>query len=160
MQQFVQNDFITNWTLTVWCMSLDIHRFVFLLWNIILLSVCELSLLYCGCLVRNMNCLPFASTWAHPLPLGKYKMYVLLIFLVFCVAFCFLRPVSCGPNVVSASLLSILDCPSVFSIVYLCLGAVTTKYILNICALKNIYWSTLIKIISSQHHLHSNILVV
>jgi hypothetical protein len=92
-----------------------------------------------------------------PSDLGDVRVAHLFSFL--CCVF-FLRPVSSGPNVISASLLSILDFPSVFSIVYLCLGAVITMYILNICALKNIYWSTLIKIISSQHHLHSNILEV
>jgi len=91
-------------------------------------------------LIRNRNCLPFASTCVH---LGCLVESVLLIVLGFCVvAFCFcffvvclflflffvfvyflfifcLRLVSCAPGGASVSGLSIPDCPFVFSDVYL-----------------------------------------
>ena len=59
---------------------------------------------------QQLPTLRFASTWVHPrILVGS----VLLIFLVFCVVFlCFvcLCLVSCMPNVVSFSGVSILDC--------------------------------------------------
>ena len=60
-----------------------------------------------GCLIRGRDCLPFASTSVHLLPLffGGEGGSVLFIFLVFCVAS-------------GVSGLSIPDCPSVFSNVY------------------------------------------
>ena len=60
---------------------------------------------------QQLPTLRFASTWVHP------RILVLFIFSVFCVVLrfcvlCFvcLCPVSCMPNVVSVSGVSILDC--------------------------------------------------
>jgi hypothetical protein len=38
-----------------------------------------------ACLIRSMNCLPFASIWVHPVLLGFFYEPVLVILLVFCV---------------------------------------------------------------------------
>jgi hypothetical protein len=53
-----------------------------------------------------------ASNWAHP-SLFVVVGSMLLVFLIFCVVFCFpcFRPLFCLPNVASVSRLSILDCP-------------------------------------------------
>ena len=71
--------------------------------------------------IRGKNCVPFVSTWIQ---LRLLMGSVLLIFLVLlcCVLWIVcLCPVSCVPNV---SGLSILDCTSVFSNVYLCLSCI------------------------------------
>ena len=73
------------------------------------------------CLVRNRNCLPFASTCVHLLfflwgpfcPSFKFSVMGVLF-----VCFVCLRPVSHVPNVTCISRLSILDSPSDFSNVY------------------------------------------
>ena len=63
-----------------------------------------------------------ASNWAQPglycEQLGSPQSFLvvgsmLLVFLIFCVVFCFpcFRPLFCLPNVASVSRLTILDCP-------------------------------------------------
>ena len=73
-------------------------------------------------LIRNKNCLPFASTWINPLFLGDP---MLLIFVVYCFVLCFvlfcficLRHLSSVPNVAKVSRLSILDCTFWFSLTF------------------------------------------
>ena len=100
----------TNW--------FTITKYLYLKWQWIFSVLCIFfSFLYYQkddyigrCLIRSKHGLPFENTWVRQTVFDEMRVAHLLSFL-FCICFSYLRSVSCVPENVCVSALSILDCP-------------------------------------------------